>query len=130
MTDATLSEWAERARKAQTAINELGAGPPCDHEYVPGWMKCEPSWRWTDVQQWPDDVPKVGCRRCSLILPITVRQLEVLRLAATGMPHARVGKELGISEQTVKNHLSSAYRKLDARNETEAFVNIGWLRVP
>lgn len=34
------------------------------HDWVPGWQKSEPSFRWSVEQQWPDDVPKWGCRRC------------------------------------------------------------------
>jgi DNA-binding CsgD family transcriptional regulator len=35
-----------------------------------------------------------------------------------------------ISEQTVKNELTSAYRKLGVRSRTAAFRRLGWLRAP
>ena len=42
------------------------------HEWVWGWQKAEPSYRWTEQQQWPDDIPTVGCRRCGKVKDETV----------------------------------------------------------
>lgn len=39
----------------------------CDHEWVRGWQKCEPSYRWSESQQWPDDVAMTGCRKCHVV---------------------------------------------------------------
>lgn len=52
--------------------------------------------------------------------PLTGRELEILRAVAKGHGNARIGRELWISEQTVKFHLSKIYRKLDVSNRTEA----------
>lgn len=43
---------------------------------------------------------------------LTPRELEVLRLAARGMTSSAIGDELGISDNTVRNYLSSVYEKL------------------
>ena len=51
---------------------------------------------------------------------LTVRELEILSLAASGLPNGRIAKRLWVSEQTVKFHLSNIYRKLDVANRTEA----------
>jgi two-component system, NarL family, response regulator DegU len=51
---------------------------------------------------------------------VTKREAEVLRLVATGYSTREVGEHLFISEKTVRNHLASVFRKLDARNRTEA----------
>lgn len=48
------------------------------------------------------------------------RQREVLQLAVTGRSNRRIAADLGISEGTVKQHLSAAYRTLGVRNRTEA----------
>lgn len=52
--------------------------------------------------------------------PLTTREREVLRLASTGMANAEIARELFVTEQTVKFHLSNVYRKLGAGNRTEA----------
>jgi len=61
---------------------------------------------------------------------VTQREFDILRLVATGMTHAAAGDALGIRGQTVKNHLSDAYKRLRVNNQTEAFVALGWLTVP
>jgi DNA-binding NarL/FixJ family response regulator len=43
---------------------------------------------------------------------LTPRELEVLRLAARGMTSSAIGDELGISDSTVRNYLTSVYEKL------------------
>jgi DNA-binding NarL/FixJ family response regulator len=59
--------------------------------------------------------------------PLTNRELEILRAVAEGHTNARIGRELWVTEQTVKFHLSKIYRKLGVANRTEAsryaFVN-------
>jgi DNA-binding NarL/FixJ family response regulator len=52
--------------------------------------------------------------------PLTSREHEILTLAAEGLTNARIAGELQITHQTVKFHLSNAYRKLGAANRTEA----------
>ena len=55
---------------------------------------------------------------------LTERQRSVLRLALKGMPNKLIGRELGLSEGTVKSHLSAAFRTMDVRNRTEALYAI------
>jgi DNA-binding NarL/FixJ family response regulator len=52
--------------------------------------------------------------------PLTTRELEILRLVAEGYTNGRIAKELRVTEQTVKFHLSNVYRKLGVSNRTEA----------
>jgi DNA-binding NarL/FixJ family response regulator len=52
--------------------------------------------------------------------PLTCREHEILGLAAQGYTNGRIGRELRITEQTVKFHLSNTYRKLGVTNRTEA----------
>jgi len=53
---------------------------------------------------------------------LSVREKEVLLLAAQGLPGHAVAKRLSITERTVQAHLTSAYGKLGARNKTEAIL--------
>jgi DNA-binding CsgD family transcriptional regulator len=53
---------------------------------------------------------------------LTPRERQVLQQAALGMSNRQIGDELNIAEQTVKNHLSSAMRKLAIRDRTSAVV--------
>jgi len=62
--------------------------------------------------------------------PLTPREHEVLAAAATHDTAADIAATLHLSEGTVRNYLSSAIRKLGARNRREAVdvaVDKGWL---
>lgn len=51
---------------------------------------------------------------------LTERELEVLRLLARGQSNRAIGKELFISETTVKFHVGKIMRKLDVSRRAEA----------
>ena len=51
---------------------------------------------------------------------LTERENQVLQLLARGLPNKQIAIQLGISEHTVKFHVSSIYAKLQATNRTEA----------
>ena len=51
---------------------------------------------------------------------LTPRETEVLELVAQGLPNKAVAIRLGISDQTVKFHLTSITGKLGAANRTDA----------
>jgi DNA-binding NarL/FixJ family response regulator len=55
-------------------------------------------------------------------LVLTQRELEVLRLAASGMTNTGIGQALGIGEPTVKTHLSRIFAKLGVSTRTQAVV--------
>lgn len=57
-----------------------------------------------------------------LVEPLTDRELEVLRLVATGATNKDIARKLMIAEGTVKNHLTSIYGKLDVSDRTEAAI--------
>jgi DNA-binding NarL/FixJ family response regulator len=55
------------------------------------------------------------------ILPgLTPRQMDVLRCVIQGKSNKIIARQLDVSEGTVKAHLTSVLRALDARNRTEA----------
>jgi two-component system, NarL family, nitrate/nitrite response regulator NarL len=52
--------------------------------------------------------------------PLTAREVQVLELLAEGLPNKAIAARLGISDQTVKFHVSSISGKLGAKNRTDA----------
>jgi DNA-binding CsgD family transcriptional regulator len=56
----------------------------------------------------------------------TAREREVLELVAQGDANQRIDRALGLSEHTVKFHLSSIFRKLGANNRTQAAAALYW----
>jgi LuxR family transcriptional regulator, maltose regulon positive regulatory protein len=59
-----------------------------------------------------------------LIEPLTLREIEILRLIATGFTNQNIADQLVISIPTVKRHISNIYAKLGAKNRTQA-VSLG-----
>ncbi len=53
---------------------------------------------------------------------LTVREKEVLAYIAEGMSNGEISNKLGISEKTVKNHVSSILRKLNLMDRTQVAV--------
>jgi DNA-binding NarL/FixJ family response regulator len=58
----------------------------------------------------------VATEHCSL----TERELEILQLVASGATNGDIARQLWITQQTVKFHVSNVYRKLNVGNRTEA----------
>jgi DNA-binding NarL/FixJ family response regulator len=56
----------------------------------------------------------------ALIDPLSSRELEILRLVATGASNKEIAEKLVISEGTVKNHLSSILNKLSVKDRMQA----------
>lgn len=56
------------------------------------------------------------------IAPLTPREMEILQYIAQGYLNKQIAAELDISEQTIKNHVTSILRKLNANARTEAVV--------
>jgi DNA-binding NarL/FixJ family response regulator len=61
---------------------------------------------------------------------ITTREAQVLAEVAMHGANGPAAQCLEISEQTVKNHLSSVYKKLGVGSVTMALSQTGWLNVP
>ncbi len=62
--------------------------------------------------------------------PLSERERQVLRLAGTGSTSSEIAKIMHLSEGTVRNYLSEAISKLNAKNRVEAFRmarDEGWL---
>jgi DNA-binding CsgD family transcriptional regulator len=57
-------------------------------------------------------------------LGLSRRELEILRLAARGLTGGAAAESLGVTEATIKFHLSGARRKLGVRNTAEAVARL------
>lgn len=56
------------------------------------------------------------------IKSLTNRELEILKLVSYGKSNKDLASDLNISERTVKNHLSSLFKKIDVEDRTQAAV--------
>jgi ATP/maltotriose-dependent transcriptional regulator MalT len=61
--------------------------------------------------------------------PLSQRELEVLRLVATGRSNQEIATDLYVATGTVKAHLHNIFRKLEARSRLEAVTRARDLRL-
>ena len=74
-----------------------------------------------------------GQEAAPIFAPLSPREVEILDNIAQGMTNKQVAYTLSISEQTVKNHMSSILRKLSVNDRTQAVVYAmrqGWIKMP
>jgi len=67
-----------------------------------------------------------------MFAPLSAREMTILQLIARGASNKEIARELHISRQTVKNHMSSILRKLAVNDRTQAAVlalRRGWIRL-
>jgi len=67
-----------------------------------------------------------------MFMPLSNREMDILQLITRGMSNKQVARALGISHQTVKNHMTSILRKLAVNDRTQAAVYAlrkGWIRL-
>lgn len=76
----------------------------------------------------PDMIPMLNSKMMirnkdkEKINELTKREMEVLVLVSEGMFNKEIADKLHISERTVKNHISSIFRKIDVADRTQAAV--------
>lgn len=67
-----------------------------------------------------------------MLLPLSAREMEILQQIGRGLSNKEIARELGISRQTVKNHMTSILRKLNVEDRTQAALYAlrhGWIRL-
>jgi DNA-binding NarL/FixJ family response regulator len=65
-------------------------------------------------------------------IPLSPRELEILQFVTNGLSNKEIAMKLRISQQTVKNHMTSILKKLNVEDRTQAAVNAlrrGWVRL-
>jgi two-component system, NarL family, response regulator DegU len=106
VTAAQLIDTIRRVAKGEHPINEALTNRPKVAEHV--------------LQQFQELTSKTETG--PFISPLTPREIEILEYIAQGYLNKQIAAELGISEQTIKNHVTSILRKLNANARTEAVV--------
>ncbi|HEY83528.1 MAG TPA: response regulator transcription factor [Chloroflexi bacterium] len=79
-----------------------------------------------------DQVAYVDGELNQMFSPLSPREMEILQHIAKGQSNKEVAYDLGISRQTVKNHMTSILRKLAVNDRTQAAlyaVKRGWIRL-
>jgi DNA-binding NarL/FixJ family response regulator len=75
---------------------------------------------------------KLGADLEEYLVPLSPREMEILEHVTRGMSNKEIAFKLGISHQTVKNHMTSILRKLRVDDRTQAAVyalSRGWVRL-
>jgi len=65
-------------------------------------------------------------------IPLSPREMEILQFVTDGLSNKEIAAKLQISQQTVKNHMTSILKKLNVEDRTQAAVNAirrGWVRL-
>jgi two-component system response regulator DegU len=102
-------------------------------DYVVG----EKTMSYDEVLEWVEQ--KIGRVAGALIsdveeafIPLSPREMEILEHVTRGMSNKEIAYKLGISHQTVKNHMTAILRKLRVDDRTQAAVYAlrhGWVRL-
>jgi two-component system response regulator DegU len=106
ITAPQLIDTIRRVAKGEHPINESLTNRPKVAEHV--------------LQQFQELTSRTEA--IPFISPLTPREIEILEYIAQGYLNKQIAAELGISEQTIKNHVTSILRKLNANARTEAVV--------
>jgi DNA-binding NarL/FixJ family response regulator len=64
--------------------------------------------------------------------PLSDRELEVLNMIVDGKSNKEIGNALSLSEQTIKNHVTSIFRKFGVEDRTQAVIyamKMGWVKI-
>lgn len=73
-----------------------------------------------------------GASTKDLYSPLSTREVEILDYIARGNSNKEIAKSLKISDQTVKNHITSILKKLSVNDRTAAVVHAlrhGWIKI-
>lgn len=80
-----------------------------------------------------EQMPSAGTDDAELTFqPLSTREMEILTCITHGKSNKQIAQQLGISRQTVKNHMTSILRKLAVNDRTQAAVYAlkrGWIRL-
>ena len=116
-TTLELEAYIRRVARGEYPINDSLLATPTVAEHV--------------LKQFQEMV-SMGMSVESVTAPLTNRETQILRYVADGNSNKKIAQILDISEQTIKNHVSSILRKLNANDRAHAVVlaiRRGWISI-
>ena len=116
-TPTRLMETIKRASHGEYPIN--------------GSVSSRPKVAWRVLRQF-QDIAAIGMTIEDITTPLTSKEVQILNYIAEGNTNKRIASVLGISEQTIKNHVSAILRKLNANDRAHAVflaLRNGWISI-
>jgi two-component system, NarL family, response regulator DegU len=112
-----LAEALRQAAGGKFVVGELVMTP----DELQGWLAAHTR-----------EGPQVNGEQAEIYSPLSGRELQVLGGIASGQSNKEIAGSLGISHQTVKNHVTAILRKLGVEDRTQAVLYAlkrGWVRL-
>jgi len=106
-TSGKLSETIKRACKGEYPINDC--------------LLHKPRVAWRVLKQF-QEIMSSRETTDTTTTPFTPREIQILNYVAEGKSNKRIASLIGISEQTIKNHVSAILRKLNANDRAHAVI--------
>jgi len=116
-TPARLIETIRRASHGEYPINDS--------------VSSSPQVAWRVLRQF-QEIAAMGMTIEDITTPLTSKEVQILTHIAEGNTNKRIASLLGISEQTIKNHVSAILRKLNANDRAHAVflaLRNGWISI-
>lgn len=116
-TPTELTETIKRASRGEYPINDS--------------VSTRPKVAWRVLRQF-QDIAALGKTVEDITTPLTSKEVQILTYIAEGNTNKRIASLLGISEQTIKNHVSAILRKLNANDRAHAVflaLRNGWISI-
>ncbi len=104
-SSSELAETIRRASSGEYPINDS--------------VSSKPKVAWRVLRQF-QDMASLGRTLEDITTPLTPKEVQILTHIAEGNSNKRIANILGISEQTIKNHVSAILRKLNANDRAHA----------
>jgi DNA-binding NarL/FixJ family response regulator len=116
----TLIDSLRRVCAGENLINQLVLSRP------------QLAWRVLSEFRALSNDPDAESEAAGGILPLSSREIEVLDCVAQGLSNKEIAEALFVTEQTVKNHMTSVLRKLNVNDRVQAVlfaVKNGWIEI-
>ena len=113
--DGFLLKRGNRAEMVKAIQDVVEGGTPMDSLVIPSLLR-----GLRNIRTYPE-------------ITLSLRETEVLELAAAGFSNKEIAQQLVIADQTVKNHITSTLRKLGVNDRTHAVtvaLRRGWISNP
>jgi DNA-binding NarL/FixJ family response regulator len=127
LTTYDLDDWVANAIRNGANGYLLKDTPPQDlitaiRGTLQGKSYVDPNIAGKMFQQMQQSKPSIEKGKLELTEPLTERELDVLKLLATGLSNQEIAESLRLSEGTVRNYLSTLFSKLGVNDRTKAAV--------